>query len=205
MCVAEGLTSEAFCARDRPPAHRVETWFFDRKEPALAHRVILAAFQTGIVLTQPRRRHRHEVASADDSGSGCFGCMNSSGRHRLKILRRTTHRRARSLISAYGDPMSVAQRGWLICCWVTLAGLGGCTRVASPPPFKSASSTPVLSFLDPQGPVAAAQRAHLIDVVLLLLIVVVPVLVLTPIVVWRYRLNGSARYTRHGRFSFLAS
>jgi cytochrome o ubiquinol oxidase subunit II len=52
-----------------------------------------------------------------------------------------------------------------------------------------------LSFLDPQGPVAAAQRAHLIDVVLLLLIVVVPVLVLTPIVVWRYRLNGSARYT----------
>jgi cytochrome o ubiquinol oxidase subunit II len=91
--------------------------------------------------------------------------------------------------------MLVARRGWLICCWVTLAGLGGCTRVASPPPFKLASATPVLSFLDPQGPVAAAQRAHLIDVVLLLLIVVVPVLVLTPIVVWRYRLNGSARYT----------
>ena len=77
--------------------------------------------------------------------------------------------------------------------------LAGCSRVASPPPFRSAS-TPSLSFLDPHGPIAAAQRAHLIDVALLLLIVVLPVLVLTPIVVWRYRLNGSARYTP--RWSF---
>lgn len=91
--------------------------------------------------------------------------------------------------------VSAARRGWLICCCIMLLGLGGCTRAVSPPPFKSASSTPVLSFLEAQGPIAAAQRAHLIDVVLLLLIVVVPVLVLTPLVVWRYRLNGSARYT----------
>lgn len=94
--------------------------------------------------------------------------------------------------------ISFARPGRLAFC-ITLAILGGCRRVASPPPFRS-SSTPALSFLDPQGPIAAAQRAHLIDVALLLLIVVLPVLVLTPIVVWRYRLNGSARYTP--RWSF---
>ena len=53
-----------------------------------------------------------------------------------------------------------------------------------------------LSFLDPQGPIAAAQRHHLFEVVGLLLIVVLPVLVLTPLFVWRYRLgNSGARYT----------
>lgn len=81
---------------------------------------------------------------------------------------------------------------WL--CWLVLAALGGCQRTPTPPPFRAASSTPFLSFLDPQGPIAAAQRAHLIHVALLLLIVVLPVLVLTPIVAWRYRLNGSASY-----------
>lgn len=95
--------------------------------------------------------------------------------------------------------MSVARCG-RHAAWVVLVGLEGCSRAVSPPPFRSASATPFLSFLDPQGPIAAAQRAHLIDVALLLLIVVLPVLVLTPIIVWRYRLNGSARYTP--RWSF---
>ncbi|MEO8713839.1 MAG: cytochrome ubiquinol oxidase subunit II [Acetobacteraceae bacterium] len=94
--------------------------------------------------------------------------------------------------------MAVARRGRLIC-WAMLAGLGGCSRAISPPPG-FASTTTFLSFLDPQGPVAAAQRAYLIHVTWLLLIVVLPVLVLTPIVAWRYRLNGSARYTP--RWSF---
>ncbi len=92
------------------------------------------------------------------------------------------------------DAILIRRRRRLVC-WVLLAVLGGCHRTPTPPPFRAASLTPFLSFLDPQGPIAAAQRAHLIDVTLLLLIVVVPVLVLTPIVVWRYRLNGSARYT----------
>jgi len=85
--------------------------------------------------------------------------------------------------------------------WFALAGLGGCSRVVSPPPFNSTASHPFLSFLDPQGPIAAVQRAHLIDVALLLLIVVLPVLILTPIIAWRYRLNGSARYMPRWSFS----
>jgi cytochrome o ubiquinol oxidase subunit 2 len=52
------------------------------------------------------------------------------------------------------------------------------------------------SFLNPQGPVAAAQRWHLFEVVALLLIVVLPVLVLTPLIAWRYRRrNETSRYT----------
>lgn len=83
-----------------------------------------------------------------------------------------------------------------------LAGIGSCNSAPSPPPFKSSSSTPTLTFLDPQGPVAAAQRAHLIEVVLLLLIVVLPVLILAPFFAWRYRYNGSARYTPRWSFSW---
>lgn len=51
------------------------------------------------------------------------------------------------------------------------------------------------TFLEPEGPVAAAQRNHLLDVFLLLLVVVLPVFVLTPIVAWRYRYkNRAGRY-----------
>ena len=46
-----------------------------------------------------------------------------------------------------------------------------------------------MSFLEPQGPVAAAQRTHLIEVVLLVLIAVLPVFVLVPWVAWHYRLR----------------
>lgn len=81
-----------------------------------------------------------------------------------------------------------------------LVGLGGCSRSPAPPPFSSSAHAPGLTFLDPQGPIAAAQRTHLIEVVLLLLIVVLPVLVLTPIFAWRYRYNGSSPYTP--RWSF---
>jgi len=59
------------------------------------------------------------------------------------------------------------------------------------------ASDPVhLSFLSPQGPVAAAQRLHIFVVMLIVCIVVVPVFVLTPIVIWRYRYgNTNAPYT----------
>jgi cytochrome o ubiquinol oxidase subunit II len=72
--------------------------------------------------------------------------------------------------------------------------LGGCTCAPSPPPFTPPSAAPALSFLDPQGPVAAAQRG-------LLLVVVLPVLVLAPIFAWRYRYNGSSPYTPRRSFS----
>ena len=59
-----------------------------------------------------------------------------------------------------------------------------------------------LSFLDPRGPVAEAQRAHLFEVLGLLSIVVVPVLVLTPLVAWRYRYsNPKAEYRPTWTFS----
>lgn len=59
------------------------------------------------------------------------------------------------------------------------------------------------SFLDPQGPVAAAQRAHLFEVVGLLMIVVLPVLLLTPVIAWRYRRrNTRARYAPKWDFSW---
>ena len=53
-----------------------------------------------------------------------------------------------------------------------------------------------ISFLNPHGPIALAQRTHFFDVILLMLIPVLPVLVLTPLFAWYYRYgNTSARYT----------
>lgn len=78
-------------------------------------------------------------------------------------------------------------------CWgLPLAlALGGCTRSID------------VSFLDPQGPVATAERSHFIAVILLMLIVVVPVLVLTPWFAWRYRYgNARSPYRPHWSFSW---
>ena len=66
----------------------------------------------------------------------------------------------------------------------------------------AACSEQRVSFLDPAGPVAAAQRAHLIEVVALTMIAVLPVLVLVPLLLWRYRYrNCHARYTPDWEFS----
>jgi len=52
------------------------------------------------------------------------------------------------------------------------------------------------SFLHAQGPVAAAQRHHFWQVVTVMMVVVLPVFLLTPLIIWRYsyRRRGSARY-----------
>lgn len=58
------------------------------------------------------------------------------------------------------------------------------------------------SFLDPAGPIAAAQRAHLIEVVAWTMIAVLPVFILVPMMLWRYRYrNTKARYTPDWEFS----
>jgi len=58
------------------------------------------------------------------------------------------------------------------------------------------------SFLDPQGPLASAQRAHFIRVLLWSMLAAGPVLVLTPLILWRYRYrNRNARYTPRWDFS----
>ena len=60
-----------------------------------------------------------------------------------------------------------------------------------------------LSFLDPQGPVASAQRWHFLEVLAVLVVfVAIPVFVLTPWFLWRYRYGAtSSRYTPNWNFS----
>ena len=54
-----------------------------------------------------------------------------------------------------------------------------------------------LSFLDPQGPIASGQRWHFYKVVAVLVVfVAIPVFVLTPLFLWRYRYGAkSSRYS----------
>ncbi len=53
-----------------------------------------------------------------------------------------------------------------------------------------------ITFLDPQGPIAAAQCWHLVKIVALMMAPVLPVLILTPVIAWRYRRrNERSRYT----------
>ena len=60
-----------------------------------------------------------------------------------------------------------------------------------------------LSFLDPQGPVASAQRWHFFEALAVLVVfVAIPVFVLTPWFLWRYRYGAkSSRYTPKWNFS----
>jgi cytochrome o ubiquinol oxidase subunit II len=59
-----------------------------------------------------------------------------------------------------------------------------------------------LSFLDPQGPVAAVERRHFYELVLVLgVFVLVPIFLVTPWLVWRYRYGAtSSRYAPRWRF-----
>ena len=67
--------------------------------------------------------------------------------------------------------------------------LGGCSLTSS--------------FLDPYGPVAAAQRALFFHVIGWMMIVLVPVFVLVPLFAWRYRRgNTAAVYRPNWQFSW---
>ncbi|MGI9307788.1 MAG: cytochrome ubiquinol oxidase subunit II [Gammaproteobacteria bacterium] len=60
------------------------------------------------------------------------------------------------------------------------------------------------SFLDPKGPIAAAQKDHFISVFLYSMLAAGPVFLLVPIIFWRYRYkNKNARYTPNWEFSGL--
>ncbi|MEM8843898.1 MAG: cytochrome ubiquinol oxidase subunit II [Pseudomonadota bacterium] len=68
--------------------------------------------------------------------------------------------------------------------------------------FISACSEVNDSFLDPKGPVAAEQKAHLINVTLYTLIAALPVFILVPYFLWRYRYkNNQSKYTPNWEFS----
>lgn len=60
------------------------------------------------------------------------------------------------------------------------------------------------SFLHPKGPIAAAQKSHLISVTLYSMIAAGPVFILVPLLLWRFRYrNKKARYTPDWEFSGL--
>lgn len=86
--------------------------------------------------------------------------------------------------------------------WASLLCLCSCSTAPTPPAFVPSPSAPALTFLMPQGPVAAAQRIHFIEIVVMLMIVVAPVLAVAPFFAWRYRYGGSARYTPKWSFSW---
>ena len=58
------------------------------------------------------------------------------------------------------------------------------------------------SFLDPKGPIAAAQKSHFISVTLYSMLAAGPVFLLVPLIMWRYRYkNKAARYAPDWAFS----
>ena len=65
------------------------------------------------------------------------------------------------------------------------------------------STSTHLSFLDPQGPIADAQRWHFYEVLGVMAILVAgPIFLLLPIFVWRYRYgNRQAKYTPNWQFT----
>ena len=78
---------------------------------------------------------------------------------------------------------------WTLLLLVVL--LSGCSEVND-------------SFLDPKGPVAAAQKSHLISITLYTLIAAIPVFILVPIFLWRYRYkNKQSKYRPNWEFSGL--
>ena len=87
---------------------------------------------------------------------------------------------------SFANRMVPAMRIMALASMVVLAGCGGSH----------------ITFLDPQGPVAAQQRTHFLIIVGLMMVIVVPVLVLTPWLAWRYRYGSHHDYRPRWRFSW---
>jgi len=91
------------------------------------------------------------------------------------------------------DPVTAGAQRWgrRMATAATWLLLGGCSGEGTH-----------LSFLDPQGPVAAIQRLHFFEVFgLLAVFVALPVFLITPWFAWRYRYGASARYAPKWNFS----
>jgi len=95
--------------------------------------------------------------------------------------------------------MQLSQRSALRKTWFrygTVLGWPLFFLVCASLPFADEAHADVVSFLHSRGPIAAAQAQHFVNVVLIMLIVVLPVLIGTPLIAWRYRYgNKKARYT----------
>lgn len=95
-----------------------------------------------------------------------------------------------ALFAAARRGMRRASRArWLLASAIVF--LGGC------------STHPYFSFLDPQGPVADAQRWHFYWVLGIMTVLVAgPIFLVMPFILWRYRYgNKAARYTPRWNFS----
>src|SRR5690625_2945591 len=65
--------------------------------------------------------------------------------------------------------------------------------------LSACSSDQHLSFLNPQGPIAAAERTHFLVVVgILAVFVALPIFLFLPWVLWRYRYRATASAYRPG-------
>ncbi len=60
-----------------------------------------------------------------------------------------------------------------------------------------------MGLLSPAGPVAEAQRDHLVSILLWMLLVSVPVFVGVPLLIWRYRIGSNAAYRPRWAYSTL--
>nr|WP_170763107.1 ubiquinol oxidase subunit II [Ruegeria lacuscaerulensis] len=60
------------------------------------------------------------------------------------------------------------------------------------------------SFMDPQGPIAAVQKTHLLRATVLILVAVIPVLVLVPLIALRYRRRKGADAAYRPKWDFSA-
>ncbi len=58
------------------------------------------------------------------------------------------------------------------------------------------------SFVDPQGPIAAVQRTHLLRATALILVAVIPVLVLVPLIALRYRRRAQSPAAYRPKWEF---
>lgn len=75
-----------------------------------------------------------------------------------------------------------------------LASIGSCTTGVLTATLSRAAhaAEPHVSFLDPQGPIAAMQRTHFVEVLTLLAVfVALPIFVLIPWLAWRYRYGAT--------------
>lgn len=103
-----------------------------------------------------------------------------------------------------GEGMPARRQGVSATWPLGMAGVVRSAALLAGVPMLASCSPQPDSFLDPGGPIAAAQRAHLIEIVAWTMVAIVPVFVGVPLMLWRYRYrNGKARYTPDWEFSGL--
>ncbi|MDP3495626.1 MAG: hypothetical protein Q8R82_21170 [Hyphomonadaceae bacterium] len=95
--------------------------------------------------------------------------------------------KCRVMPCGYAD--TVTRRGLQSALLLTAALLSGCTPQGN-------------SFFTPGGPVAQSEQSHFFVIAAISLVAILPVLILTPLIVWRYRRHGGkGRYVRDWDYS----